>query len=698
MHAEQPDRPVELKAVQTLYTCRPCHLRRVGRRLGELADLRAREERRGAHLDGDVGHAAPLGVIHRARSPRSPAGRRARSISAAPGEVVLERLLRLRRPGPRAVSPSTGESSPPRPSTLRCGPIGAGPNRRAQLRAGPLSPGRRPCGCRARPAPSTVRVPMPQSAVTGRWPIVPIHVRRVSTATPPGLPAEPGRRLRLQLRLADAHRAGQAGLGQQPRLHGSGQLPRDRRCGRRRTLRPTPTARRRPGTTGGSVGHRPRRCGVVGRPVGWQVARRPGTLRAASRSGIPERTPKARASRTTPSPRPAAAGSGSPSPPTTTGRPASSGRRRISTAARNWSRSTCRIQSVTSREGLAQGGSGQQPGGVEHRAAASPRAARAAGSPCRPGPRRRRPRSASRAMTPACRPGATTWVTMPGTSSEKMIRSTVAKSSAVRHHGLDAHGGEGVSVDGSRPSRSGCRAGRAGGDPSRWCLGADLVDDVQPRDGRLGLDLIPTPRWAELSGTDGEVRRPPSASTFAESSMRRARPSSSPPSNAGIHAGQRDGIHRDPRVVAADPRDSPGRRGRSSGSRARRPRHCRPRSRCASPFGKLPGRTQAVDGDPQQPTAPRVAGVALGDPGDGRAQVDGVDRVDVGAQVPRAGWAWRTTAAPAAWSRSHDAPMRGAGGGDDEGVRRGRGRRRRRRTRAVEPALDVVRRRRRRCS
>ena len=57
---------------------------------------------------------------------------------------------------------------------------------------------------------------------------------------------------------------------------------------------------------------------------------------------VPERTPNARASYD------AVATTwrglvGSPSPPTMTGRPASSGRRSTSTAARNWSRSTCRI-------------------------------------------------------------------------------------------------------------------------------------------------------------------------------------------------------------------------------------------------------------------------------------------------------------------------------------------------------------------
>ena len=64
-----------------------------------------------------------------------------------------------------------------------------------------------------------------------------------------------------------------------------------------------------------------------------------GTFRAAMRSGIPEPTPNSRASydavETT------ARSVGSPRPPTITGLPASSGRRSTSTAAMNWSRSTC---------------------------------------------------------------------------------------------------------------------------------------------------------------------------------------------------------------------------------------------------------------------------------------------------------------------------------------------------------------------
>src|SRR6478609_2409565 len=67
-----------------------------------------------------------------------------------------------------------------------------------------------------------------------------------------------------------------------------------------------------------------------------------GILRAAMRSGMPDPTPNSRASYdavdTT------ARSVGSPRPPTMTGRPASSGRRRISTAAMNWSMSTCSTQ------------------------------------------------------------------------------------------------------------------------------------------------------------------------------------------------------------------------------------------------------------------------------------------------------------------------------------------------------------------
>src|SRR5215472_6367832 len=70
-----------------------------------------------------------------------------------------------------------------------------------------------------------------------------------------------------------------------------------------------------------------------------------GQRRAAVRSGSPECTPKTRASYEAVATTPRLAGS--PSPPTTTGSPRSSGRRSTSTAAMNWSRSTCSTQRVT---------------------------------------------------------------------------------------------------------------------------------------------------------------------------------------------------------------------------------------------------------------------------------------------------------------------------------------------------------------
>ncbi len=69
-----------------------------------------------------------------------------------------------------------------------------------------------------------------------------------------------------------------------------------------------------------------------------------GHFLAAVRSGIPDPTPNARASYDAVDTTPRSVGS--PRPPTTTGRPASSGRRSTSTAAMNWSRSTCSTHSV----------------------------------------------------------------------------------------------------------------------------------------------------------------------------------------------------------------------------------------------------------------------------------------------------------------------------------------------------------------
>ena len=72
------------------------------------------------------------------------------------------------------------------------------------------------------------------------------------------------------------------------------------------------------------------------RPAGTP---RRGSCAAATRSGIPEPTPNSRAAYDAVDTTPRSVGS--PRPPTTTGSPSSSGWRSISTAAMNWSRSTC---------------------------------------------------------------------------------------------------------------------------------------------------------------------------------------------------------------------------------------------------------------------------------------------------------------------------------------------------------------------
>ena len=97
----------------------------------------------------------------------------------------------------------------------------------------------------------------------------------------------------------------------------------------------------------------------AGASTGRKIAS--GSLRAASRSGMPEPTPYSRASydavETTPR------SVGSPRPPTTTGSPASSGRRSTSTAAMNWSRSTCRTHLCSATSGLTSSGAGPHRGG-----------------------------------------------------------------------------------------------------------------------------------------------------------------------------------------------------------------------------------------------------------------------------------------------------------------------------------------------
>ena len=71
------------------------------------------------------------------------------------------------------------------PSTFRCGPIAG--RTASPARDDPTEPARPRCGCPGRPAAAPCGRRCPTSAVTGRSPIVSIHVRRVSRATPPGL-------------------------------------------------------------------------------------------------------------------------------------------------------------------------------------------------------------------------------------------------------------------------------------------------------------------------------------------------------------------------------------------------------------------------------------------------------------------------------------------------------------------------------
>ena len=162
--------------------------------------------------------------------------------------------------------------------------------------------------------------------------------------SPPGL-ANPVAVFASRRDLADPDRAAEPRRGQHPG-------PDRRRPalgivggGARGTPRPSPTPRPRRGTCAAPPSPPPKlRRRRAGR---WAGTRRRDTCAAPSPSGIPDRTPNARASydavATTCRGR-----LGLPSPPTTTGRPASSGRRRTSTAARNWSRSTCSTQSAMS--------------------------------------------------------------------------------------------------------------------------------------------------------------------------------------------------------------------------------------------------------------------------------------------------------------------------------------------------------------
>ena len=115
-----------------------------------------------------------------------------------------------------------------------------------------------------------VRSPMPHSAVTGRSPIVSIHVRRVSRATPAWL-GEPRGRLGLQPGLADAHRAAESGLGPHPLLHRPGQLLGRRGDGPDEGFVPSPHLDHHGERPEGR--HDPRRCRVVRRSVGREEHR-----------------------------------------------------------------------------------------------------------------------------------------------------------------------------------------------------------------------------------------------------------------------------------------------------------------------------------------------------------------------------------------------------------------------------------------
>ena len=97
---------------------------------GQLADLRAGEERRRAQLDGDVRDDPPVGddlAGHRS-SPSARRAPRSRPASATSCSKVCSWLRERATQG----SSTIGSSPPPRPSTLRWPPI-AGPNVRPEL-------------------------------------------------------------------------------------------------------------------------------------------------------------------------------------------------------------------------------------------------------------------------------------------------------------------------------------------------------------------------------------------------------------------------------------------------------------------------------------------------------------------------------------------------------------------------------------
>ena len=231
-------------------------------------------------------------------------------------------------------------------------PVVPRPHRRPELRGQHPGVGRRPagarCRCRARPAACAILRADPPQRV-GRplaHHLEPGLVGRAGRR--PARLAELGRDLGPQLVVADADRAVQPGRGQ----HLGADLLGERRAGRpaRRAPSPRPEERLVPAEhldhhrhaaplQRRAACHHLRRGRVVRRPVDRQEHRVRALARAppAAASRSRRRTP---GPRTTPwRPRPRSVGS--PRPPTTTGRPASSGRRSTSTAAMNWSRSTC---------------------------------------------------------------------------------------------------------------------------------------------------------------------------------------------------------------------------------------------------------------------------------------------------------------------------------------------------------------------
>src|SRR5262245_31919758 len=223
------------------------------------------------------------------------------------------------------------------PRILREGPM-RGPKRRASSWWSDVARSRT-VRMPSSPRWAAMRPPMPQTAVTGRSPIVSSHIRCVRVAIPPGF-ANPVAVLAWSF-VSPIPTAQVRPVSSNNRSF----TARARPSGSSVSAPITASSHPHSSTTTGNVRStaiaRDDASSYAGLSEGRNTAS--GQRRAASASGIPDRTPNALASydavATTWRGR-----RGLPSPPTTTGRPASSGRRRISTAARNWSRSTCRTQ------------------------------------------------------------------------------------------------------------------------------------------------------------------------------------------------------------------------------------------------------------------------------------------------------------------------------------------------------------------